>query len=304
MKIKNIILIIIILIFLKEILLYSSDVIKSVRFSFEIWKNNVFPSLFPFFVLSGILIKLDFVEITGKILGPFMKIFKVSKESAFVLIMSILSGNPGNAKYTKELYDSNIITDKEASKLLTFTHFCNPIFILGTVGTTFLNNYNSGIKILISHYLGNLIVGLIFRNKYISQPLKKNQKRINNDENIGTIITNSLLNSINTLMLILGSISICLVLTTIISKNINFSPFLNNILCGLTEVTQGVKYISTENYTLKFKEILATAFLSFGGFSIHLQVLSIISETKIKYFPFFIARILHAIISVLILIKL
>lgn len=272
------------------------------RFSFDIWKNNVFPSLFPFFVLSEILVKLGFVEIAGKFLGPFMKIFKTSKESAFVFVMSILSGNPGNAKYTKELYENKIISAEEGTKLLTFTHFCNPLFILGTIGMNLLSNYNSGVKILISHYLGNIVTGFIFRNKFLNFKKENNQKRINNEENIGVIITNSLINSINTLLLILGSISICLVITTIITKIFTPSPLITNVINGIIEVTQGVKYISITDYKLKLKEIFCTFFLSFGGLSIHLQVISMISGTKIKYFPFFISRVIHAFISVLILI--
>lgn len=300
---KKIILILIILLFLLQILIYSSDVIKSVRFAFDIWKNNVFPSLFPFFVLSEVLIKLGFVEITGKLFSPIMKfLFKTSGESAFIFIMSIISGNPGNAKYTRELYDCGLIDKNEASKMLMFTHFCNPLFILGTIGISFFSDYKIGLTLLLSHYLGNLVIGLCFRNKFPSNNFKTNiKKRTSNTENIGTIITNSLLNSINTLILILGAISICLVLTTILDKNLNLTPFAQNIVNGIIEVTQGVKYVSLTNIDIKVKEILCVIFLSFGGLSIHLQVVSMIAGSDIKYIPFFIARVFHAIISVIIL---
>lgn len=303
MNLKKLILILIILLFLMQILIYSSDVIKSVRFAFDIWKNNVFPSLFPFFVLSEILIKLGFVEITGKLFKPLMKfLFKTSGESAFIFIMSIVSGNPGNAKYTRELYDRGLISSKEATKMLMFTHFCNPLFILGTIGMTFFTSYKMGLILLFSHYIGNFIIGIFIRNKFpLSFKEKKQEKKVSNDENIGTIITNSLFNSLNTLLLILGAISICLVLTTIIDKNFNFSTFHQNIICGIIEVTQGVKFVSLDNINLKIKAVLCVMFLSFGGFSIHLQVLSMISGTKIKYFPFFIARVFHAIISMIII---
>lgn len=305
-EIKKIILILILLLFLLQILIYSSDVIKSVRFAFDIWKNNVFPSLFPFFVLSEILIKLGFVEITGKLFKPIMKhLFKTSGESAFIFIMSIISGNPGNAKYTRELYDQGLIDKNEASKMLMFTHFCNPLFILGTIGMTFFTNYKIGVTLLISHYLGNIVIGICIRNKFKSTGIyKNNKKRISTPENIGTIITNSLFNSINTLLLILGAISICLVLTTVISKNFEFTPLIQNIINGLVEMTQGVKYVSLANLDIKTKEILCVIFLSFGGLSIHLQVISMISGSEIKYLPFLLARICHAFISVLILLLL
>ena len=49
------------------------------------------------------------------------------------------------------------------------------------------------------------------------------QKRINNKDSFGTILTNSLTKSINTLLLILGVIKVCLVITTIIDNNLNLS---------------------------------------------------------------------------------
>ena len=302
-QIKKIVLILILLLLLLQILIYSSDVIKSVRFAFDIWKNNVFPSLFPFFVLSEILIKLGFVEMTGKLFKPFMNLlFKTRGESAFIFIMSIISGNPGNAKYTRELYDQNLIDKNEATKMLTFTHFCNPLFILGTIGMAFFSDYKVGVTLLLAHYLGNFVIGIFVRNKFPRIPIRKEaQKKVSSEENIGSIITNSLFNSINTLLLILGAISICLVLTTVVAKNFSFTPFVQNIFNGLIEVTQGVKYVSLTDASLLTKEILCVIFLSFGGLSIHLQVISMISGSDIKYLPFLIARFFHAIISVLIL---
>ena len=47
----------------------------------------------------------------------------------------------------------------------------------------------------------------------------------------------------------------------------------------------------------KNKAVLATIFISFGGLSVHIQTISIISNTKIKYYPYLIARILHASIA-------
>ncbi len=62
-------------------------------------------------------------------------------------------------------------------------------------------------------------------------------------------------------------------------------------------MTQGLKYISLEAIPLKLKCTLSTMIISFGGLSVHMQIISILSDTKIKYFPFLTARILHALIS-------
>ena len=237
------------------------------------------------------------------------KLFKINGTGAFIIILSILSGFPSSAKYTKELYLNGEINDKEATKLLTFTHFSNPLFILGTLSITFLNNKEIGMCILISHYIGNLFIGLIFRNYYISKKdttkvslknaiISMNSSRTN--KSFGQMLSNAITSSISTLLLILGTVTIFLVLTTLINNNLSVSPYYKSIINGIFEMTQGLKYLSMLKIPLYKQALISVFFISFGGLSVHMQVLSIISDTKIKYFPYFISRILHASISTII----
>lgn len=302
--------IMIILIFIGyEILTESESILNSVNFSLSIFKNNIFPSLFPFFVLSNILIKCGLPEFMGNLFkGVMNKIFKIKGITAFIFFMSIISGNPANAKYTRELYLENRIDKYEATKILCFTCFSNPLFILGTISLLFLNNKEVGMLILVCHYIGNIFIGIGMRNYHPSKDEhnkvsfrqainEMHKKRISNKESFGEMITNSLINSINTLLLILGVITSCLVITTIIDNNLNLDSVLGSVLNGFIEMTQGLKYVSLEAIPLKLKCVLTVMILSFGGLSVHMQIMSILSDTEIRYLPFLCARVCHAVIS-------
>ena len=292
-----------------EVLLKSNHVMSSVSFSLSLWTDNIFPSLFPFFVISNLLINCGFASFLGELLKPLMyHVFRIKGEASFVLVMSLLSGFPSSAKYTRELYDKGLINEQEASKLLTFTHFSNPLFILGTISIMFLNNKEVGLLILICHYISNLIIGLMFRNYYISEKdnnkvsLKKafnvmHAKRLESGKSMGLMISSALMNAINTLLLVLGVVTMFLIITTIIDQNVSLSPYNQSILNGTLEMTQGLKYVGLLPIPLKNKAILSAMFISFGGLSVHMQTVGMISDTKIKYLPFLIARILHASIS-------
>ena len=91
--------------------------------------------------------------------------------------------------------------------------------------------------------------------------------------------------------------TIFLILSSIIQNIFNLSDISNAVISGILELTQGIKYVSLLSIDMKIKGALITFFLSFGGISVHMQIMSIISDTKIKYKPFFIARIIHSIIS-------
>lgn len=290
-----------------EVLVDSESILESVIFSLNIFKNNIFPSLFPFFVLSSLLIKFGLPEFMSNIFCGLMgRLFKINGICSFIFFMSILSGNPACAKYTRELYLNGSINIYEANKILCFSAFSSPLFILGGL-SVLLNNNEVPLLILICHYFGNIVVGILVRNYHPSKIKEKSNlkkaiddmhmKRISNKESFGTIITNSLMESINTLLLILGVITICLVITTIISNNLNLNSTFQSVLNGFIEMTQGIKYISLEAIPLKLKCVLSVMILSFGGLSVHVQIMGVLSDTDIKYLPFLVSRVLASIIS-------
>ena len=302
----NILYLLILIIIMTDVIINSNMIMKTVTFSFNLWFNNIIPSLFPFFILSELLIKFGFVEIISEILKkPIYYLFKVKKEASFVFIMSMLTGFPSSSKYVKELFLDNKISSDEASKILMFTHFSNPLFIIGTIATTFLNNQKMGLSILFAHYISNIIIGFLFRNykpyKYIEKTnIKKAFNEIKPRENMGLILSKAIFNSFKTLFLILGIVIIFLCLTNLISYHLQLSPLKDGLLKGLFEMTQGLKYISLLNISLKWKIIISAMIISFGGISVHAQIIGILGDTNIKYLPFLIARIIHMILAGLI----
>ena len=307
-KLKSIFIIFVLLLILISILSSPKEAIDNVLFGINIWVYNVFPSLFPFFIISDLLVNYGFIEFLSEILKNFMRIFGLSGECSFALIGSIVSGFPSGPKYTKQLLDNNLIDEEEANFLIMFTNFSNPLFIIGTVGSILLKNNLLGIIILISHFLGNFIIGIIFRKKKMIPKEKisvkkainsMNNKRINNKNNFINILSDSIYNTIDILILLLGIIIVFLIITNLITKIFIFNNELSLLIKGILEMTQGIKYVSNSNLSILFKIIFITFFLSFGGFSVHMQVCSIINGTKIKYKNFLIARIIHSIISVI-----
>ncbi|MBR1377490.1 MAG: hypothetical protein IJ565_06755 [Bacilli bacterium] len=234
-----------------------------------------------------------------------MRLFGINSNVSFVFIMSMLSGFPSSSKYIKELYDKSSIDSNIASKALMFTHFSNPLFILGTL-STLLDNKKISIFILIIHYFTNIIIGIIFKNYHnsfdnskisIKSAVVKMNKRIDNSDSLGSVLSKSIKDAIETLLLILGSISVFSFLCVIINNTFSFNNLTTSILNGLLEMTSGLKYVSMLTISLKYKTMLSTMMISFGGLAIHVQIYSIISNTNIKYIPYLIARILHTAIS-------
>lgn len=292
---KLIFLIAVILILLTNYL----NIISSIKMSFKICINNLFPSLIPFMLISNIFIKYDFIyEISNMFEKITNKIFKTNSSIFYVIIMSMLSGTPSNAKYLNDLYNNKFININDIKKTILFCHFTNPFFILGTIGYMYLNNKKIGLIILISHYLSCFIIAILNRNKYKLEKID-NKERTIIKKGFMNNLSESIYSIYNTLILILGIITTCLIITTILDNYLNIN---NNYkyIYGLIEITQGLNYLSTSNFNIYIKSMIATFLISFGGLCIHIQVFSILDNKKIQYLPYFFSRIFHGIISSLI----
>ena len=295
-KINKLLSCIFLFIILIELFSHSTIVKQSIYDSSKLWFYNLVPSILPMYLLIDISLNYQILNTLSKFLNPLMKLFKVKSESSFIFLLSILSGFPSNSKYIKNAIENNYIEKDDINKLLVFTHFSNPLFIIESIGITFLNNKRIGILILISHYLGNFILGFINRNSYCNT--NSINKYSNNKKNsFITTLSNSITNTFSILILLYGIITFFMIITSLIQINLNLNPILNSIICGLFEITNGIKYTSNLNIPIIYKGSLITFFLSFGGFCIHMQVFSILKDYNINYLNYLKIRIVHAICS-------
>jgi len=278
--------------------LFNSEMFINTFFNTtKLWFNNLFPTIFIFFIITDILNNYNFPYYVSKSIGKLIsKIYHVPKESAYIIIMSLTSGFPGNSKLIKEQLDNNIINSYDATKLLTMTHFSNPLFIIYTIGINFLHDKKIGIIILIIHFLTNFLIGYLFRNIY---KISNNQAsyKLKKPLSFMALLKISITNTINTLMNVFGIVIFFSLITKTINQYLNLNPISNVLLNGLLEITNGLSILSTLNISKVSASVISTFFISFGGFSIHMQVMSILSKYQINYYIYLLARVMHAAIS-------
>ena len=298
-KIISIFTLTLIVLFISFLISNNKVVLESITFSISLWKDNLIPNLFPFFILSTFLIEYDFIKSINKIISSmFSYLFKLPKDLSYIFIISLISGFPSNSKYITDLLDKNIINEDIANRLLTFTSYANPLFILGFIGN--ILNKQLATIILIVHILSGIIVGFIFNFNNKSNDIKTiSISKKNTYPKIGNILTKSIIDSINTLLLILGIVSVFLIISNFIKITFNLNNNIYLFISSILEMSQGVMNIGISNINIYIKTILITGIISFNGLSIHAQILGILSNYKIKYKYFLLSRILHSIIAII-----
>ncbi|ULO08375.1 sporulation integral membrane protein YlbJ [Paenibacillus sp. 19GGS1-52] len=141
-----------------------------------VWWDVLFPSLFPFFVISEVMLGFGVVHLFGTLLDPLMRpLFGIPGSGGFVAAMGYVSGYPVGAKLTAKLREQNLISRIEGERLVAFTTSSDPIFLLGAVSVGFFHDASLGLILALSHYGAGLLVGLLMsfhgrREEAISTP--------------------------------------------------------------------------------------------------------------------------------------
>ncbi|MGG3736440.1 sporulation integral membrane protein YlbJ [Aeribacillus pallidus] len=312
---------------------FPKEVVDASIRGLHMWWEIVFPSLLPFFIMSELLIGFGVVNFIGVLLEPFMRpIFRVPGAGGFVWAMGMASGFPSGAKLTARLRQKGQISKIEAERLVSFTNSSNPLFIFGAVAVGFFHNPSLGIILALSHYIGNVGVGLVMRfygrEKEVPSESRFHRSfsiqkafhelhvtRIKETRPFGQILGDSVISSVNTLLLIGGFIILFSVVNQILYRlnitdtfaflvgwvfhGLHFPSTLSiPFISGLFEITLGSQLTSdVKNVDLMHQAMLTSFILAFSGFSVHAQVASILADTDIRFTPFFLARILHGCFS-------
>lgn len=318
------------------IIIFPNTSYQAAKNGVDIWFNNVFPALLPFFIGTELLMGLGVVHFLGVLLEPIMyPFFKVPGTGSFVYVMSITSGYPMGAKLTSDLRSRKICSRIEGQRLLALCSTSGPLFIIGTVAIGMFNKPFLGGVIAISHYIGSFLLGLVFRyygsDKKIEHSKERKfnplqalyQGRLEDGRNLGVLMGDSVKNSINTLLVIGGFIIFFSVLIELfdvimifdlfsllispISYNLNLSPeLIKGLSSGLLEITNGIDIISKTNDSLLIQVVATSFIIAWGGFSIHAQAINFIGKTDLKVSPYIIAKIFHGLfasVSCFVLIK-
>ena len=282
-KFKRNILTIFFLFFTISLIIFSNSNLLAIKSGINLWATSVVPSLFPFFVSTELLMHTNIINILGNILNKYMKpLFNVRGEGAFAFIMGIISGYPVGAKIATNFRKNNICSKEECERLLSFTNNSGPLFIIGTVGILMFGNSAIGLLLFITHILSCFSVGIIFRfwkknssSNNLNSNLKSQSKYVS-FSNLGEVLSLSITNSISTLLLIGGFV----VLFSSILSILKSSGILNIL------------------YTTMSINIIFTSFLlGFGGISVLLQVVSIVSKTDLSIKPYIYGKILQGIFA-------
>lgn len=307
-KLKDFALPLVIIVFMGLMLAFPEHYMKATGRGLALFASNVLPAMFPFLFLNTMLSNTRAIPFINKAFEkPVNKVFGVVKEGAFVLISALICGYPVGAVTTARLYENGDISSDDAKSFLPFTSLAGPVFILSTVSSVF-DDKNVGLVVLISHYVGTFINGLLWR--FVSRTRARKRNHIENGVAINTstlsadLATHNLLGeAVTSSALSMLTVGGYIVLFGLVADTFALLPFWGDLPAILrvvftfpVEMTRGIVEASTLA-SLPLAVGFATLSVTFGGVSVLAQQYHFLSRCNCGVFDLILPKISQGILG-------
>ncbi len=248
----------------------------------NLWFERMLPTLLPFMILTGILIRMDLSDSFAGLFAPLLRpVFRLSDSCIYILIIGFLCGFPMGSRVTAESLRHEKISRREAELMLAFCNNIGPIYLTGYVLALFPVDHPGwwiGGMYLVPVLYGLVLRYTVFRDiPFCTGPSFKNMQKEPPAESLLQATQGSILSALLS-QASLGGYMIFFNLLNLIPDLLlpasdtalrSFCACLLEITGGLTALTEG-------------QIVWAFAFLQFGGLSCIAQTYSMIQDTGLN----------------------
>lgn len=252
-----------------------------------LWFQKMIPTLLPFMILSGIMVRMNLTERFARCFHPlFHFLFGTTLNGSYVLLMGMLCGFPMGARVIGELLYAKKLSEKEAAYLLAFCNNIGPIYFISFVMSTLSITHNY-IPFFIMYGVplvyGMLLYHLHYKKEDFTAILPFGQSKDNSSASASFLAAVD--DSIVSGLVGIGKLGGYMTFFNLL--NIMFLPFSalpESFLAfcnGILEITSGISRIGEKGF------YMVLILLPFGGFSCMAQTYSMIKETRLSVSHYF-----------------
>lgn len=258
----------------------------------------VIPSLFPFFVLSSLLISCGAGELLAFLLAPLMRpFFSLSGAGAGALALGFCGGYPIGARTTAELVGSGSLSREEGERLLACCNNAGPGFILGICGSAVFRSPRVGAALYLIHVASALLSGMLLLRHLPPLSFRSaRQKKRTASYALSGAFPAAVQNALA------GCMSICAYVVFFrvaaqLALHLFPSSFAHSLSCaallGLLELTSSITSLPATRAGF----LLCVALLGWGGLSVHCQTISVLAGSGLSLRYYWRGKILQTVLS-------
>ncbi len=268
------------------------------------------PSLFPFFVLSSLLIALGFAESLGRGVGAMMfPFFGLGAPCSAALVLGLIGGYPVGVRITSQLLARGVCRPQEAVRLCCFCNNCGPAFLFSVAGCGVFGASRVGLLFLLTHGMASLLLGMgLHWVLPLPQETHQTIPSIPQEMPQGGIFADAVRDSFFAVLQVCAFVllfSVVLGLLSAVGLLPSLERWLSGVLppalahafcagslelsCGISALTEGVRH--------PLALPLAAFLLGWGGCSVHAQSLPFLRQAGANVRFYLLCKFLHGLLA-------
>ena len=273
-----------------------------VRGGLDLCGSLIIPSLFPFFVLSGLTVSLGVSALLGRLASPVMgPLFHQGGAGASALTLGLIGGYPVGAKTVCGLYREGQCGRAQAEGLLAFCNNCGPAFVVGAAGVGLFHSARTGLLLMAIQVLSACCVGFLFRPEGRAE--KEQPVPAARPKGFAECFTTSVGQAATAVVNICAYVVFFQVLTRLLDRSGLLTVWAELLPCprswgtGLTvgalELSNGIAALGGTPDAI----IPVSFLLSWGGLCVHCQTISLIQEERLGAGRYLLGKLTQAFIA-------
>lgn len=273
------------------VIVFPSVAFNGALSGLKLWAQVVLPGLFPAMIITSCILCLF----------PM----KAGLSYLYVCITGLLCGFPVGAFLCSQIHERK--EENICEKLMAFCNMSSPSFVMNYIILSNLGEDFGVIKILLCIYLpaveGAAAVLLINRKDIMGEKISKENPTTKWEDKIFPGITemidNSIWNAIQSMLKLGGYIVVFSCLSAYICMIPVKNPCVTAVICGITEITNGIYLISHLNIDIFYKALLILAVNAFGGLSTVMQTAGITKRSGLNIKKYICFKLLLTVLTVI-----
>lgn len=282
------------------ILSFPADCLSLSLNGLNLWFERMIPTLFPFMVLSGIIIRMNLTSSFVKILKPVTgRIFQLSDSCIYGIVIGFLCGFPMGAHVTVQLYNQKQINKSEASLLLSFCNNIGPVYFLSFVLPTL--KLDRIFPYLFAMYGLPLLYGLFLRYAIYNKSVAGMNTQVSHNPPVSLLnaLDESIFSSLYSIAKLGGYMiffNLLFIVPVLVTRIFPVSDFTASCLTGsigcLLEITGGIGLLQNR------APLWVLCVLPFGGLSCIVQTYSMIKDTDLSISEYIMHKMILTAVTV------
>lgn len=272
------------------------------------WAAKMAPTLFPFMMISSIMIYSGADLELGRMLSiPLKRAYKYGTYGIYAIFMGFFCGFPMGAKVVSELCEQKKLSNDEAVSLLGFCNNIGPSYFLGIIiPMLHACGYKNTFPFIFGMYGIPAVYGIFLSHRFYDKSLKTNQnltagchryqkKSVQAPSLIGCL-KKACAENTSSLIILGGYITF----TNVFRIFFDFFMISDNaarVLSSFLEIMGGVQTIYASTLGTKAKILWIMTALSFNGVSCLMQAGVFLEKAGLPFAPYIKNKIAVTLIS-------